>query len=83
VTIINAGTIKRLHVDKQIIARNRKEGRDDPTLTIQTSKGSFKASVVLVDGPCKFIQAGPASGRKPLSCGARVWVETRAKVVYA
>lgn len=75
---IPAGTIKRLHVDKQIIAQNRKSGRNDPTITVQTSKGSYKASVVEVLGPSKFLQANAC--RKPLSCGARVWIETKAEV---
>jgi hypothetical protein len=78
---IPAGTIKRLHVDKHVIARNRKTGSNDPTITVQTSKGAHKARTVHVYGPSSFVQAH--GERKPLSCGARVWIETRAELVLA
>jgi hypothetical protein len=39
---IRRGLIKRIHVDKQVIARNRKLGLSDPAITIQTSKGPKK-----------------------------------------
>ncbi len=69
-----AGTIKRLHVDQGIIAKCRREGLDLPAITVQTSKGSIKARAVKVLGPSKFIQRF----EKPLSCGARLWIETKA-----
>jgi hypothetical protein len=74
---LRAGTIKRLHVDRRVIAQNRNSGRNDPAITIQTSKGAFKAHEVRVSGPSRFVQS-----QKPLSCGARLWVETNAEIVY-
>lgn len=65
------GTIKRLHVDKRMIAQ-----RAPNPLTIQTSRGSFKATRVKISGPSEFVY----SPDDPLSCGARLWVETRAPV---
>jgi hypothetical protein len=73
-----AGTIKRLHVDKQVIARNRKNGTNDPAITIQTSKGPHKAFNVKVNGPSEFIY----SPHKPLSCGARLYIETTSEVSF-
>lgn len=72
-----AGTIKRLHVDRRVMASNRKHDRNDPPITVQTSRGPFKAHRVEVFGPSLFVH----SPHKPLSCGARVWIETRALVV--
>jgi hypothetical protein len=72
-----AGTIKRLHVDRHVMAANRKHARNDPPITVQTSRGSLKAHRVEVFGPSLFVH----SPDKPLSCGARVWIETRALVV--
>lgn len=72
-----AGTIKRIHVDRQILAQNRKTGGDEPAWTIQTSKGSFKSRQVYMNGRCRAIQ-----GAKPLSCGARMYIETRSMVHY-
>lgn len=76
--ILPAGSIKRIHVDKNILASNRKHGRDDPAWTIQTSKGSHKARSVIWNGPTTAV--GPP--HKPLACGARMWIETTAEVEY-
>ena len=74
---LKAGTIKRIHVDRQILARNRKLGQFEPAYTIQTSKGSLKARVVQIDGFLEFNQYS-----KQLSCGARMYGETKAEVRY-
>lgn len=68
-------TIKRIHVDKHIVAANRKHGRNDPAITVQTSKGSQKCYAVDIQGPSEVIQS-----ETPLKCGARVWIETKAEV---
>lgn len=73
-----AGTIKRLHVDQHVIRANAKSGGSDPPLTIQTSKGSIKASVVDIRGPSRLVYRPD----HPLPCGAKCWIETRASVVY-
>jgi len=72
-----AGTIKRIHVDKHVIAANLKHGRNDPPITIQTSKGSHKCFGVDIKGDSRFVYRPT----KPLSCGARLWIETRAEVL--
>jgi hypothetical protein len=64
-------TIKRIHV----IAA--KHGRNDPTITVQTSKGSFRCRRVAWDGPS--IMAHDAE--HPLSCGAEVWIETHVPLI--
>jgi len=68
------GRIKRLHVDKHVITANRKYGTDYPPITVQTSAGPLKATRVYVDGPSEFIY----DNENPLSCGARLWIETKA-----
>lgn len=74
---LKAGTIKRIHVDKHVIAANLKHGRNDPPITIQTSKGSHKCFGVDIRGPSRFMYRPT----KPLSCGARLFVETKAEIV--
>lgn len=85
-THIPAGTIKRIHVDKHVIAANRKNGTNLPVFTIQTSRGSIKARDVRANGFVRFIQAGDIDSRgrfiKPLRCGARAWCETRSEIYY-
>jgi hypothetical protein len=74
---LKAGTIKRLHVDRHIIAKDRKTGVRTAAITIQTSKGSIKTKFVHVNGPCSFLYP-----EKPLPCGARVYIETKSEVSY-
>lgn len=72
------GTIKRVHVDKRVIMSNLKHGTNNPPITIQTSKGSLKTFNVKIDGPSEFVY----SPDKPLSCGARLYIETRSEINY-
>lgn len=74
--IVPKGTIKRIHVDKHVIAFNRKHGSNEPAITVQLSKGSIKAYGVDIKGPSQVIYRP----HKPLSCGARLWIETTAEV---
>jgi hypothetical protein len=75
--IVRKGLIKRIHVNRQILARNAKTGERVPPLTIQTSKGPIRARRVRVIGSSEMVY-----GEKPLSCGARVWLETKSAVEY-
>ena len=56
-----------------IIAYNLKE----PVITVKTSKSNTYAHEVKIKGPSKVIY----SPDKPLSCGARVWIETESEVI--
>jgi hypothetical protein len=73
-----AGTVKRIHVDRRIIAQNRKNGTKLPHWTIQTSKGPIKCSEWKLLGPIQ----GSGPDDKQLSCGARVYMVTRSEVEY-
>lgn len=74
---LEAGRIKRLHVDRRIMAQNKRDDKNAPALTIQTSSGSIKARSITILGVAHLIQS-----EKPLSCGARAWVETYSEVQY-
>ena len=65
-----------VHVNQHVIKSNRKEGRDDPVLTVKTYKSNEYAHEVEILGPSKVIY----SPDKPLSCGAHVWIETQSEV---
>jgi hypothetical protein len=45
-------------------------------LTVKTYKTNDYAKKVTIDGPSQIVY----SPDKPLSCGARVWLETQSKV---
>ena len=65
-----------IHVNQHIVKSNRKEGREEPVLTIKTYKDNIYAHEVQIDGPSKVVY----SPDKPLSCGAHVWIETQGEV---
>jgi|TARA_R110000851_G_scaffold305705_2_gene463844 hypothetical protein len=67
---------KRIHVNMHVIRKNLKTGERNPVLTVKTSKSNTYAHEVHIDGPSKVIY----SPDKPLSCGARVWIETDSEV---
>jgi hypothetical protein len=68
---------KIIHVNQHVIRSNFKNGTNDPVLTVKTYKSNDYAYEVEINGPCKIVYRPD----DPLSCGARVWIETRAEVV--
>lgn len=65
-----------IHVNQHAIRKNNKEGTDDPVLTVKTYKSNTYAKEVTINGPSKVVY----SPDNPLSCGARVWIETESQV---
>jgi hypothetical protein len=65
-----------IHVNQHAVKANAKNGANDPVLTVKTYKDNRYAHTVDVKGPSKIVY----SPDKPLSCGARVWVETQSEV---
>jgi hypothetical protein len=66
---------RRIHVNQHHIKANAK-GADLPVLTIKSSKGNVKCNRVEIHGPSTVVY----SPNKPLSCGAKVWIETDAEI---
>lgn len=64
----------RVHVNQHAIKKNRKEGTNDPVITVKSYNSNDYAHEVYIDGPCKIVY----KPNDPLSCGAHVWIETRA-----
>ena len=67
----------RIHVNQHVIKRNTKTGERKPVLTCKTYKGNNYAHEAVILGPSKVIYRPD----KPLSCGARVWIETTSEVI--
>ena len=65
-----------VHVNQHMIKQNSNTGNRDPVLTVKNYKENKYASEVVIDGPCKIVY----SPDKPLSCGAKVWIETTSGV---
>jgi hypothetical protein len=68
-----------IHVNQAHIRSNRKVDPDErvPVLTVKTYKTNTYCNSVQIKGPSKIVY----SPDKPLSCGARVWVETEHEVI--
>ena len=58
------------------IRANKKHGTKEPVITVKTYKTNTYAHEVEILGESKVVY----SPDKPLSCGARVWIETDAEV---
>jgi hypothetical protein len=67
--------ITKIHVNQHNVRANAK-GADLPVLTVKTYKENTRCNEVLINGPSRVVY----SPDKPLSCGAKVWVETEAEV---
>lgn len=65
-----------VHVNQHIIKSNAKNGTNDPVLTVKTYKSNTYAKDVKIHGASRIVY----SPDKPLSCGARVWIETESEV---
>jgi hypothetical protein len=65
-----------IHVNQHIIKSNRKNEESEPVLTVKTYKSNTYANEVIIHGPSRIVY----SPDKPLSCGARVWLETESPV---
>jgi len=66
-----------IHVNQHVIRKNLKNKENNPVLTVKTHKSNTYAHTVEIQGPSRVVY----SPNKPLSCGARVWIETQAEVV--
>ena len=69
----------KIHVNQHKIRSNKKHNLNEPVITVKTSKSNDYGHEVEILGPSKIIY----SPDKPLSCGARVWIETEAEVKIA
>lgn len=70
-----------IHVNQHVIKSNAKKNEREPVLTCKTYKANDYAHEVLIYGQDDKIAAKVTySPDKPLSCGAKVWIETQNKV---
>lgn len=65
-----------VHVNQHVIRSNSKTGERNPVLTVKTYKENRYAKRVRISGPCEVVYQPD----DPLSCGARVWIETQSNV---
>jgi hypothetical protein len=67
---------KIIHINKNIIQQNAKNGRQDPVCRVQIGNKIRYCMEVEIKGPSKLVYRPD----KPLTCGAKLWIETMADV---
>ena len=65
-----------IHVNQHIVRKNGKTGSRDPVLTVKQGRKNTYATAAEVLGPCRVVYSPDC----PLSCGAKVWIETDSEV---
>lgn len=65
-----------VHINMHHIKHNQSHEDKKPVITIKRDGQNIYCNRVKIDGPCEIVY----SPEKPLSCGARVWLETTANV---
>lgn len=72
---------KIIHVNQHVIRANKKNGEENPVLTCKTYKENIYAKELeILDERGNVVAKIVYSPDKPLSCGARVWIETHHEV---
>lgn len=70
-----------IHVNQHVIKSNAKNDESNPVLTCKTYKENTYAHEAIIYGADGLEAARVIySPDKPLSCGAKVWIETQNKV---
>jgi hypothetical protein len=69
---------KYIHVNQHKIRSNKKNGTDDPVITIKAGKTNTYCHEVEILGNSVLRYSG--NGKPLLSCGARVVIETESEV---
>ena len=68
---------KYIHINQHKIKSNHKHNKREPVITVKTYNSNTYGHQVHILGECKVVY----SPDKPLSCGAKVWIETEAEVI--
>ena len=69
---------KKIHVNQHNIKTNHQIGVNLPVITVKTyNSNDYYHEVRILSDPPVTVKYEP---NKPLSCGARVWIETKAEV---
>ena len=72
---------KIIHINQHVIRSNSKNNTNDPVITCKTYKAnSYAHNVRIKDKDNNTVAKIVYSPDKPLSCGAKVWIETELEI---
>ena len=70
-----------IHVNQHVIRKNIKHQTDEPCLTVKTYKENrYAHEAIIRDNDGNEVARVVYRPHKPLSCGARCWIETKLSV---
>lgn len=72
-----------IHVAQDAIRRNTKTGGNEPAIIIRDHRGARRATEINLIVGDQIVGKFVYRPHKPLSCGARVWLELDTDVCYA
>lgn len=67
-----------IHVNQHKIRSNKKNGTDEPVITVKKGSTNTYCHEVAINGPSRVVYGG--NDKPLLSCGARVVIETESSV---
>tara|TARA_R100000005_G_C4880279_1_gene132282 strand:+ start:19 stop:249 length:231 start_codon:yes stop_codon:yes gene_type:complete len=67
-----------IHVNQHKIRANKKNGTDEPVITVKKGRTNTYCHEVEINGPSRVVYGG--NDKPLLSCGARVVIETESSV---
>ena len=71
-----------VHVNQHVIKANRRNGTDKPCLTVKTYKSNrYAMEAVVLGNDGEEVARIVYRPHKPLSCGAKLWIETDGEVL--
>ena len=72
---------KIIHINQHVIRKNTKTGERNPVITCKTyNTNDYADKVIIKDKDGDEVATIVYSPDKPLSCGARVWIETKNEI---
>lgn len=72
---------RKIHINQHVIRSNHKTGSRDPVITVKDGReNDYYHEVDILDAVGNVAATIVYSPDKPLSCGARVWIETENQV---
>ena len=67
---------KKIHINQHVIRANKKNDESNPPITVKCGRENHYTYAAEIEGLSRVVY----SPDKPLSCGAKVWIETTAPV---
>lgn len=73
-------TLKRIHINQHVLKKNSRDGENEPVVTCKNSKDNEYGHEVEIYHEDVLVASVIYRPDKPLSCGAKCWVETKERV---